>query len=171
MNARKERYKVTRPLQNAHFCPISVSGSNFNPRNTQCIPVVKIFVFLELEQKLAFFKGLVTPPAEKPELRFFVFAYWHDARFNSKAGGPMKVYELTQNLTKRGHRVYLFIPKIGYPEQQTTAHVFPVPFIDLPVLRFLSFQVLALSWQSAGLFPFWVDSEKLIILWGEDAFL
>ncbi len=58
----------------------------------------------------------------------------------------MKVYELTQNLTKRGHRVYLFIPKIGYPEQQTTAHVCPVPFIDLPVLRFISFQVLAFLW-------------------------
>jgi len=26
------------------------TGSNFNPQNTQCIPVVKIFAFLELEQ-------------------------------------------------------------------------------------------------------------------------
>jgi len=26
------------------------SGSNFNPRNIQYIPVVKIFAFLELEQ-------------------------------------------------------------------------------------------------------------------------
>ena len=34
------------------------TGSNFNPRNTQCIPVVKIIAFLELEQKYAFFKGL-----------------------------------------------------------------------------------------------------------------
>ena len=48
----------TRPLQNAPFCPISVSGSNFNPQNTKCIPVVKIFAFLELEQNWAFFKGL-----------------------------------------------------------------------------------------------------------------
>jgi hypothetical protein len=39
-----------RPLQNAHFCTISASDSNFNPRNTQCIPVVKIFAFLDLEQ-------------------------------------------------------------------------------------------------------------------------
>jgi hypothetical protein len=39
-----------RPLQNAPFFPISVSGSNFNPQNTICIPVVKIFAFLELEQ-------------------------------------------------------------------------------------------------------------------------
>jgi len=47
-----------RSLQNAPFCPISASDSNFNPRNTQCIPVVKIIALLELEQKYAFFKGL-----------------------------------------------------------------------------------------------------------------
>jgi hypothetical protein len=49
-----------RPLKNTPFCPISASGSNFNPRNTQCIPVVKIFAFLELKQNLAFFKGLIS---------------------------------------------------------------------------------------------------------------
>jgi hypothetical protein len=60
-----------RPLKNGTFCPISASGSNFNPRNIQYIPAVKIFAFLELEQKLPFFKGLkvmeptggVEPPA------------------------------------------------------------------------------------------------------------
>jgi hypothetical protein len=41
-----------RPLQNAPFCPIPASGSNFNPQNTQCIPVVKIFAFLGLEPRL-----------------------------------------------------------------------------------------------------------------------
>jgi hypothetical protein len=40
-----------RPLQNTPFCPISASCSNFNPQNTQGIPAVKIFAFLELEQK------------------------------------------------------------------------------------------------------------------------
>jgi len=39
-----------RPLQNVPFHPISASGSNFNPQNTQCIPVVKIIAFLELER-------------------------------------------------------------------------------------------------------------------------
>ncbi len=29
---------------------ISASGLDFNPQNTQCIPAVKIFVFLDLEQ-------------------------------------------------------------------------------------------------------------------------
>jgi len=36
-------------LQNGTFCPISASGSNFNPRNILYIPVVEIFAFLELE--------------------------------------------------------------------------------------------------------------------------
>ena len=48
--ANKGWFDDERPLQNAPFCPISVSGSNCNPQNTQCIPVVKIFAFLELEQ-------------------------------------------------------------------------------------------------------------------------
>jgi len=43
---------VKRPLQNAPFCPISALGSNFNPQNTRCIPVVKIFACLELEPQL-----------------------------------------------------------------------------------------------------------------------
>ena len=49
---------LLRPLQNGTFCPISASNSNFNPRNILYIPVVEIFAFLELEQKLPFFKGL-----------------------------------------------------------------------------------------------------------------
>jgi len=40
LNFRAHRGYNLRPLQNAPFCPISVSGSNFNPQNTQCIPVV-----------------------------------------------------------------------------------------------------------------------------------
>jgi hypothetical protein len=45
-------WTTERPLQNAPFCPIPASGSNFNPQNTQCIPVVKIFAFLGLEPRL-----------------------------------------------------------------------------------------------------------------------
>ena len=47
-----------RPLHNTPFCSITVSGSNFNPRNTQCIPVVEIIAFLVLGQNWMFFKGL-----------------------------------------------------------------------------------------------------------------
>lgn len=73
----------------------------------------------------------------------FFYAYWHDRRFKRQVGGPIKVYELSDNLTKLGHTVYLFVPKLGYPERQTSSHVVSIPFIDLPVLRFVSFQVLA----------------------------
>jgi len=41
-------------FQNAPFWPISALGSNFNPRNTQCIPVVEIFSRLELGQTETF---------------------------------------------------------------------------------------------------------------------
>jgi len=44
--------RILRPLQNAPFRPIPASGSNFNPQNTQCIPVVKIFAFLRFEPRL-----------------------------------------------------------------------------------------------------------------------
>jgi glycosyltransferase involved in cell wall biosynthesis len=69
--------------------------------------------------------------------------YWHSDRFKKVVGGPLKVYELATNLTRLHHRVLLFIPKIGFPEQQTTARVVAVPFIDLPIVRFLSFQLFA----------------------------
>jgi len=46
-------------LHNTPFCPITASGSNFNPRNTQCIPAVEIITFLVLGQNWAFFKGLI----------------------------------------------------------------------------------------------------------------
>ena len=44
----KEQF--AKPLKNIPFLPISVSDSDLNPRNTQSILVVKIFVLLELEQ-------------------------------------------------------------------------------------------------------------------------
>jgi len=41
-----------RPLKNIPFYSIPASCSNFNPRNTQSIPAVKIFAFLGLEPRL-----------------------------------------------------------------------------------------------------------------------
>jgi hypothetical protein len=49
-------HTAQRPLQNAACCPISASGSNFNPpeagnpRNIQYIPAVKIISLLDLDQ-------------------------------------------------------------------------------------------------------------------------
>jgi hypothetical protein len=39
------------PERKLSFPPISASDSYFNPQNTNSIPVVKIFVFLDLNQK------------------------------------------------------------------------------------------------------------------------
>jgi len=39
-----------RPLKKAPFWQISAADANFNPRNIDHIPVVEIFVFLELNQ-------------------------------------------------------------------------------------------------------------------------
>jgi len=44
-----EAYLV--PERKLSFSPISASDKNFNPRNTKCIPVVKILVFLDLDKK------------------------------------------------------------------------------------------------------------------------
>jgi len=54
----KLRSIAARPLHNAPFCPITASGSNFNTRNTQCIPAFEIIAFLVLGQNWTFFKGL-----------------------------------------------------------------------------------------------------------------
>jgi len=45
-------------LKNTPFCSITALGKKFNPRNTESIPPVKIFVRLELKQNWALFKGL-----------------------------------------------------------------------------------------------------------------
>jgi len=41
-------------FQNVPFWPISALGENFNPRNTPCIPAVKIFTRLDLDQTETF---------------------------------------------------------------------------------------------------------------------
>jgi len=56
-------FNAASPMQNVPFWLISSSVSNSNPRNTQCIPVIKNIVFLEIEQKGTFFKDLAGLPA------------------------------------------------------------------------------------------------------------
>ena len=45
------RYLYLVPERKLSFPPISALDSNFNPRNTTSITVVKIFVFLDLNEK------------------------------------------------------------------------------------------------------------------------
>jgi hypothetical protein len=63
-----------------------------------------------------------------PVFSYFVFAYSHARLFKNKMGGLIKVYEVTDTLAKRGHRLSLFIPRIGLPELQTSAVACAVPF-------------------------------------------
>jgi len=41
------------------FSPISALNKNFNPRNTLCMPVVKIVICLELDEKSRFRSGTI----------------------------------------------------------------------------------------------------------------
>ena len=77
-------------------------------------------------------------------LTFYVFAYWHDPRFKRNVGGLIRIFDLADNLIELGHGVTLFLPKIGYPQKQTAAKVVEIPFIDLPILRPLSFHLVAI---------------------------
>ncbi len=80
---------------------------------------------------------------DSKKLTFFIIAYWHDPRFKRKIGGLIRMFELADNLTRMGNSVILFLPKIGYPKKQTIAKVIEIPFIDLPLIRPLSFQLIS----------------------------
>jgi len=47
------------PERKWSFPPISTLNKNFNPRNTLCMPVVKIFICLELDEKSRFRSGTI----------------------------------------------------------------------------------------------------------------
>ncbi len=72
-----------------------------------------------------------------------IIAYWHDPRFKKKPGGLIRIFELADNLTSKGNRVVLILPQIGYPKTQTIAKVIEIPFIDLPLIRPLSFHLMS----------------------------
>lgn len=77
------------------------------------------------------------------KIRIFIIAYWHDPRFKKKVGGLIRMFELADNLRLIGHSVKLILPKIGYPKKQTVADVIEIPFIDLPIIRPISFHFLS----------------------------
>ncbi|MEE8596680.1 MAG: glycosyltransferase family 4 protein [bacterium] len=80
---------------------------------------------------------------ESRKFTFFIIAHWHDPRFKRKVGGLIRIFELADNLTRLGNNVVLFLPKIGFPKKQTIAKVIEIPFIDFPLLRLLSFQLIS----------------------------
>jgi glycosyltransferase involved in cell wall biosynthesis len=74
---------------------------------------------------------------------FYIFAYSYDPQLKSRVGGPIRIFDLADNLIRAGHSVILFLPRIGAPKKQTIAEVVEIPFIDLPILRPLCFHLIS----------------------------
>ncbi len=77
------------------------------------------------------------------KMRILIVAYWHDPRYKKKTGGLIRMFELADNLQALGHSVTMVLPKLGNPQQQTSARVIQIPFLDFSVLRPLSFHVFS----------------------------
>jgi glycosyltransferase involved in cell wall biosynthesis len=72
---------------------------------------------------------------------FYLFAYWHDSRWNKFVGATVKIWDLAHNLAGLGHDVTLFLPKHGFGSARSPVRIVEVPFFDIPYLRFLSYNV------------------------------
>jgi len=72
-------------------------------------------------------------------LVFYLFAYWHDRRWKKFVGATVKIWDLAKNLVSLGHEVVLFLPKYQYISTNTQFKIVEVPFLDIPLLRLISF--------------------------------
>lgn len=68
-------------------------------------------------------------------MNFYIINFWHDRSYKNRVGGPIKVLELSENLRAMGHRVTLFVPKLGFPEKQTDTPLEQIRVVDIPVVR------------------------------------
>lgn len=75
-------------------------------------------------------------------MTFFLYFFWYDKRFRKAIGGPMKVFELADNLKSLGHEVFLFTPKLGCPEKQTSVKAIQIPVLGIPILGTLLYEVM-----------------------------
>jgi glycosyltransferase involved in cell wall biosynthesis len=75
-------------------------------------------------------------------MTFFLYFFWYDRRFRKAIGGPMKVFELADNLKSLGHEVFLFTPKVGCPEKQTSVKTIQMPVLGIPILGTLLYEVM-----------------------------
>ena len=78
------------------------------------------------------------------QLTFFLFGYWHDTRWKKFVGASVKIWDLATNLNSLGHKVTLFLPKYKFDTSNLAFKVIEIPFIDLPILRNLSFNFVLL---------------------------
>ena len=70
-----------------------------------------------------------------------IFAYWHDPRWKQFVGATVKIADLAKNLAGKGHKVILFLPKYNFKYISQSTKIMEIPFIDLPILRFISFNL------------------------------
>jgi glycosyltransferase involved in cell wall biosynthesis len=72
---------------------------------------------------------------------FLLFAYWHDCRWRGFVGASVKINDLAHNLASIGHNVVLFLPKNNFEKKQFTHKIVEIPFINLPFVRSISFNI------------------------------
>lgn len=90
--------------------------------------------------------------ASKKLKSFFLFAYWHDPRWKKFVGATVKIWDLAGNLHSLGHEVTIILPKYKFNKKNQGFKVVEIPFIDLPVVRLLSFNANLLSFLIFSLF-------------------
>ena len=82
--------------------------------------------------------------SKREKITFFIIAYWHDRRWRKFVGATVKIRDLAVNLSRLGHRVFLFLPRYGFKLRYSGLQTVEVPLLNLPVLRPLSFNLFLL---------------------------
>jgi len=72
---------------------------------------------------------------------FYLFAYWHDFRWVKFVGATVKMWDLAHNLSSSGHKVVLFLPRYRFNRANIPFQLVEIPFVNLPFLRIVSFNV------------------------------
>jgi glycosyltransferase involved in cell wall biosynthesis len=72
---------------------------------------------------------------------YYIFAYWHDIRWKKFVGASIKIWDFSTNLASFGEEVVLFLPKYGFDKKRIPFKVIEIPFINFPIIRFLSFNI------------------------------
>lgn len=78
----------------------------------------------------------------RTQLRYYLFAYWHDPRWKKFAGATVKIWDLAHNLAALGNDVSLFVPRYNIPKTGLPFKIIEIPFVNFPYLRFISFNII-----------------------------
>jgi len=72
---------------------------------------------------------------------YHIFAYWHDPRWNGFVGASVKIKDLAHNLATMGNDVVIFLPKNNFRKEKFVHEIIEIPFINLPFLRLVTFNI------------------------------